>query len=683
MSEEAISKVIVDKEQLESLKKKYPSVSDKEFESFVGKNCKYFSKMDQDRLERFGFKEGKKQEFFERIKEMVNFIQEDYKPRKNSLEEVKGGISFLSEDEEEALRDSKNPIQRLGQGLNNDCFYYGTSLIYRGMPISAIITKQEGKPRIFLGLNYVTFQCKNCGYTEEVTTKDVSRVKPPKQCSCEKSKDTDFEIVNVKNPIKDEFKLNYLTEFNDESIDYQWGTESIKDYLYDYYPKKTIQEIFERIVEINKRYIDHLNPASHSYIACWIIGTYCYTLFEQFGRLYNRAEKGSGKTKQARVLKMLCHNPMWITKGTESSIFRDMEATCGTLIIDNMDKLQEDLKRAIEHYIETGWMKESTYRLTDKETGRTKKFSAYSSMALNNISGLDENTIDKTFEIPMLKSVNDSIKRVKVTSKSENWEEIRNDLRYFILDNWKEISKKYTEVTASFTGREFDVVEGVLAIAKLISSEVYESLEKYVEEKIGESQIELENNPSFMIFSRIWSDFKENPLLFEAKVFVKDLAEDLFRPFYPYLREDNRFYESRRRGFPKYISSIIKSIPMFRKGGLVNGRTYILIKRKDLEQYMILQHFLNEDGSLLSSTTSTTSTSSLTSTNLTNLSKKDPKTNKNVEVGDVGDVGEEKELVEENNQSGKQEQEIIPIIKISKTTPIGVVKEKREDSAKE
>jgi hypothetical protein len=27
-------------------------------------------------------------------------------------------------------------------------------------------------------------------------------------------------------------------------------------------------------------------------------------------------------------------------------------------IIDNMDKLHEDLKRAIEHYIETGWMRE-------------------------------------------------------------------------------------------------------------------------------------------------------------------------------------------------------------------------------------------------------------------------------------------------------------------------------------
>lgn len=573
------------------------------------------------------------------------------KEHKEALKELKDEAEVVSidADKEEVLRNSKKPIQRLGQGKHNDCFYYGSSLSYKGFPISVIVTKIKGKPTIFIGLNYVSFQCQKCGRISEVIAKDLSKIKQPKECECNGK---DFEIIGIRNPIKDEFGLNYLTEFNDDSLDYQWQTESIKDYLNGNYKKKTIREIFENIVATNKKYIEHLNPASHSYIACWVIGTYGYTLFEQFGRLYNKAERGSGKTKQARVLRFLCHNAMWVTKGTESSLFRDMEATCGTLIVDNMDKLHEDLKRAIEHNIETGWMKEATYRLTDKDTGRTKKFLAYSSMAINNIYGLDENTIDKTFEIPMLKSVNNAIKRAKPTSKSENWEEIRNDLRYYFLDNWQEVEKKYAEVTASFSGREFDVVEGVLAIAKLIGDDVYEEIEKYVVEKIAEEIIDIENNPSYMIFSRIWETFLNSPSLLETNVFFGEIADLLFPSFHPSLSEGSLEYSNKKKGFSKYIGKIIKSVPMFRKCGLSNGRAYVKISRKDLEQYMRLQHFINEDGNLLTSTTPTTPTKSTKPTN--NDNKEEEKEEKlcitEIKVGQVGQVG----LVGQKTEVGHQ-----------------------------
>lgn len=86
------SKIIVDEALVDSLKVKYASVSPKEFDEFVAGKCKYYSKMDQDTLIKFGFKEGKKQEFFDKIKEMITFIQEDYvapiiKPREESNEE--------------------------------------------------------------------------------------------------------------------------------------------------------------------------------------------------------------------------------------------------------------------------------------------------------------------------------------------------------------------------------------------------------------------------------------------------------------------------------------------------------------------------------------------------------------------------------------------------------------------
>jgi len=553
----------------------------------------------------------------------------------------------LDLDVNEALKGSKKPIQRLGQGIHNDIFYYGTTLNWRGKPVSAVVTSEK---KIYLGLNYITWKCKGCGCVKESIETDINRIRPPKNCKCEKKVNKDFEIEKIRNPIRNDFGLNYRVEFNEDALDYVWENESIKKYLKNDYEKKTIKEIYHKLLKLNEKYIDHLNPCSHKYTACWTIGTYCYTLFEQFGRLYNHAERGSGKTKQLRLQKFTCFNPMWVTKGTESSQFRDAEATCGTFLVDNMDKLHEDLKRSIEHYIETGWMKEATYRLTDKDSGRTIKFRSFTPLALNNIYGLDENTIDKTFEIPMLKSVNSKIKRLKVTSKSENWEEIRNDIIYWMLDNWRQILDEYESMHGDFSGRAFDVAEGTLTIAKVIDEDLFVELEKYCKEKLEEELVDLENNNCYMVFSKIWMDFQQNPIMEESNIFLSDIADALFDKFNPHLQKESTEYQNKKKGFSKYISKIIKSVPMFRKGGLSCGRTYLRIKREDLHRYMLLQHFINEDGTLLTSTTSTTSTSSTTSTI---FNKKEEKSRANTPKVEQVDEVEEVFEVEQVDKSGK------------------------------
>ncbi len=502
--------------------------------------------------------------------------------------------TIKDEEVKKALMQSKIPFQRLGQGLHNGVFYYGTQLKYDNKPISAIVTSDK---KLYLSINYIHWKCNSCGYATETTTPSYEKIKPPKSCNCTKISYQDWEVEQIVNPIRDEFKLNYRTEFNEEAVDYVWQTEDIKLFLKGGFIKKDLKEIYEDIVEINKKYVDHLNPASHQYIACWIIGTYCYTLFEQYGRLYQRAERGSGKTKQSRIIKNLAFNPMWITKGTESSIFRDAEATCGTFIIDNMDKLHEELKRSMEHLIETGWMHDATYRLTNMDKDRTQKFLSYTSMNINNIYGLDENTIDKTFEIGMLKSVNKNIERAKPTTKSENWEYLRNSLRYWVLTNWQKISKSYNEITADFSGRQFDVVEGVLTIAKLINEETYKDIQEYVQEKITEELIDLENNKSYMIFSRIWKMFDGDA--FELNVFLKDISNELFPSFYPSLLEGTKDYNDKKRNFSRYIGTIIRGVPMFRKGGCSQGRTYIKVEKKHLYQYMKLQRFIDDEGILI------------------------------------------------------------------------------------
>ncbi len=77
----------------------------------------------------------------------------------------------------DALKISKKPIQRLGQGLHKDIFYYGTTLTYEGKPVSAVITSDK---KLYLGVNIVNWKCDGCYFSDETTQPSYEKIIPPK-----------------------------------------------------------------------------------------------------------------------------------------------------------------------------------------------------------------------------------------------------------------------------------------------------------------------------------------------------------------------------------------------------------------------------------------------------------------------------------------------------------------------
>lgn len=139
-----MSEIIVDEAQLQSLKEKYPSVSEKQFDSFVKGKCQFYSNKSQEELQKFGFKEGKKQEFFEKIKEMITFIQEDYVPYAPTIKkEILQGTDIFT---------LRGQLERF---YEQNPFYYDTSKIfYRWIDSRWVISDEVD----FLNLIYENFK---------------------------------------------------------------------------------------------------------------------------------------------------------------------------------------------------------------------------------------------------------------------------------------------------------------------------------------------------------------------------------------------------------------------------------------------------------------------------------------------------------------------------------------------
>ena len=69
--------VVIDKNQLEKLKKKYPAISSEKLEEFFLEKCEKYSKMDHETKLKYGFEKGIKEEWNDQIKDFCYLIDEE------------------------------------------------------------------------------------------------------------------------------------------------------------------------------------------------------------------------------------------------------------------------------------------------------------------------------------------------------------------------------------------------------------------------------------------------------------------------------------------------------------------------------------------------------------------------------------------------------------------------------
>lgn len=79
MKKEKVSNIVVDETCLTTLKNKYLAVSEKEFNNFINPKLDFYRSKDKEGLEKYGFVNGKKYEYYDKIKEFVLFVNLDYK----------------------------------------------------------------------------------------------------------------------------------------------------------------------------------------------------------------------------------------------------------------------------------------------------------------------------------------------------------------------------------------------------------------------------------------------------------------------------------------------------------------------------------------------------------------------------------------------------------------------------
>ncbi|MBX3328298.1 MAG: hypothetical protein U0223_08255 [Nitrospira sp.] len=105
-------------------------------------------------------------------------------------------------------------------------------------------------------------------------------------------------------------------------------------------------ELFERLEAFLRRFVI-MGEDLPALLTLWLMGTYCYTVFEYFPYLVLRSpEKRCGKSRTLDLISMLGFNAHQPTASpTEAQIFREPREDGGVQIFDEMEGMTGDKER--------------------------------------------------------------------------------------------------------------------------------------------------------------------------------------------------------------------------------------------------------------------------------------------------------------------------------------------------
>jgi hypothetical protein len=259
-------------------------------------------------------------------------------------------------------------------------------------------------------------------------------------------------------------------------IEEKWNLEDLMNFIENYNSGKaetpSIKEIFERMKELLKKYVELEIEEDYSLTSAWIIGTYFFPIFSAYPFLHIKAPKGSGKTQFLNFLKQVCFNGVK-AKPTTSALSDTVDSLRGTYLIDQADLLKRRGNEELVDILTDSYKKEGgkrRIRFPGKRGGwKTIEEETYSPKAFASVGELPEDLADRCITIPLIKSEKNF---PEPSEENENWKEIRGELYKLALTNFSFLKSKYEVLkviyrqSSSIVGRDFELWLPIEAILK-------------------------------------------------------------------------------------------------------------------------------------------------------------------------------------------------------------------------
>jgi hypothetical protein len=244
--------------------------------------------------------------------------------------------------------------------------------------------------------------------------------------------------------------------------------------------------LHQNIHDLIEHFIDFEDARIYDVLACFVIYTYFYPLFNSAPIIQLWGDMATGKSKTILLLSCLCFNSLNSANISESSVFRIIEGRRATLLLDESEDLMTSERgRAISNLLLAGYSKGGeTYRQEKafgSERYKTASFKVFSPKVIASISGISLNPLLSRMIRIITAGTNDKSKSNRdIDANNKMFQNIRNKLYRLTLLDFQHIIKSRDNLAEhGLTGRTFGIWEGLLTVASLLKNEVWQNVLDY------------------------------------------------------------------------------------------------------------------------------------------------------------------------------------------------------------
>ena len=268
--------------------------------------------------------------------------------------------------------------------------------------------------------------------------------------------------------------INYRYPFIAEILDYTWSNDgtpySIKAFCFEEKKEIELKECYEDTHINFKSFMDYQEDMMYVSKSCDVLSSYFLPCFEAKGRTFDNAEKGSGKTRTALLYDLQMFNPLMSADIPKAAMFRIIEGTSASLIVDDFDAIGDEQKQDQIQIIRTGYKKGLKTIRCGRDGGFTPQpYNIFNSTLINNVGGLDEITQDRCNTYNLIKSTDKKLQDKKLNDKDYKWKFQRDKKYYAAMLHWKKVKETYEElIVEGVSGRNLEIIAPIITIAKLV-----------------------------------------------------------------------------------------------------------------------------------------------------------------------------------------------------------------------
>ena len=271
----------------------------------------------------------------------------------------------------------------------------------------------------------------------------------------EKDKETDLFFINTSEGYITTEKTEFIDKEQTFSIEkkkrvlpklsQKWGVDNLNkllEALQNPLDKFSEIELYQKIRDNLKKYIELEEEADYTILTAWTMGTYFFPTFSAYPYIHIKAPKGSGKSQCLNLLNQTAFNAVK-ARASLPALRDTVDALRGTYLMDQADALHRNnmedfLDVLTDSYKRAGGNVRKM--VANKNTWNLEEFEAYSPKAFASISQLPEDLRDRCIVIPLIRS---NKNYPPINEEDDIWKEIRSGLYGFLIREFVYVSQMY------------------------------------------------------------------------------------------------------------------------------------------------------------------------------------------------------------------------------------------------